>query len=65
MLDNAAARAGLAICRPIIEPHGEQIWEESTPGEGSTFRVMLPLEFTVKAPTPLTTEPSKNEKLAS
>jgi signal transduction histidine kinase len=34
---------GLTICREIIQHHGGQIWVESHPGEGSTFKVTLPL----------------------
>ncbi len=33
---------GLAICQRIIERYGKEIWVESEPGQGSTFRFSLP-----------------------
>jgi signal transduction histidine kinase len=34
---------GLSICHSIIERHGGQIWCESTPVTGTTFRVRIPI----------------------
>jgi two-component system sensor histidine kinase KdpD len=34
---------GLYICRQIIEAHRGKIWAESTPGQGTTFIIELPI----------------------
>jgi two-component system, NtrC family, sensor kinase len=39
---------GLAICRRIVDRHGGKITVQSTPGQGTTFEVLLPVAQTAK-----------------
>ena len=52
---------GLSLCRGIVESHGGTIHLESTPGEGTLFRIELPVGKEVGA-VPLTVaEPAAGE----
>jgi signal transduction histidine kinase len=41
-IDDEGAGLGLALARSLTELQGGRIWVKSTPGEGSTFSVLIP-----------------------
>jgi two-component system sensor kinase FixL len=41
---------GLSISRGIIETHGGEIWGESNPSGGATFRFTLPTASVLEQP---------------
>jgi K+-sensing histidine kinase KdpD len=44
---------GLAIVRGLVEVNGGRVWAESTPGQGTTFVVELPLEPLAEPASPV------------
>ncbi len=54
----AGTGLGLSICHSIIENHGGQIWFESEEGQGTTFKVRIPLR--ARPPDPARTSDSSD-----
>jgi signal transduction histidine kinase/putative methionine-R-sulfoxide reductase with GAF domain len=42
---------GLALVKEVVEAHGGQVTLESAPGQGTTFRVHLPIQAPIPQPT--------------
>jgi len=40
--DSKGTGLGLAIVKNVIKAHGGRVWAESTSGQGSTFKILLP-----------------------
>jgi light-regulated signal transduction histidine kinase (bacteriophytochrome) len=49
---NARLKQEIATCRKIVERHGGNITAKSTPGQGATLTVTLPLRQTQGAEIP-------------
>lgn len=47
---------GLAIVRGLVEVNGGHVWAESTPGQGTTFAIEIPLEPGTERPHPVPQE---------
>jgi light-regulated signal transduction histidine kinase (bacteriophytochrome) len=56
---------GLALCRRIAESHGGSITADSTPGQGSTFTVILPVQQVDDGLPAAMPEESEERSLAS
>jgi two-component system OmpR family sensor kinase len=52
---------GLAVVAALVTAHGGRVEVESTPGEGATFRVRIPL--TQRSPEPPGPEPTAEPEL--
>ena len=51
MVEAGGAGLGLTVAKALVEAHQGRIWVESEPGQGSTFRVALPVAE-AEGPTP-------------
>jgi len=64
-VDQARSRAtggtglGLAIVRHVAQAHGGEVTVESVEGQGSVFRLLLPVEADATAPSPVPTAPQE------